>query len=73
MKYPIMCQTDIDYLARKERYKDLLREAECNRLFQTIRPNQSVLRSRVGKWLAELGVRRPRRPRAEGVMPERQS
>jgi hypothetical protein len=62
MKYRVVCQTDIDYLARKERYKDLLREAESNRLIQTIQPKQPVLRSRAAKWLTELGARRPRRP-----------
>jgi hypothetical protein len=54
MKYPIMCQTDIDYLARKERYKDLLREAEHERLIQSIRakqPGNQRWHRRVAIWI----------------------
>jgi hypothetical protein len=40
MNYRVMFQTDIDYLARKERAKDLLREAEHERLIQTIQLKQ---------------------------------
>jgi len=67
-----MCQLDIDYLARKERCKDLLREAEREQLMQTMRPKQPVLRNRVGKWLAELEARRPRRPHSDSAMAKHQ-
>ena len=67
MKYRIMCQTDVDYLARKERARDLLREAERERLVQTTRSEQAALLSRLGTWLAQLATRRPRR--SQSVMP----
>ena len=54
MKYPIMCQTDIDYLAHKERCKDLLREAEHERLIQAIRakqPGNQRWHRRVTNWI----------------------
>jgi hypothetical protein len=49
-----MCQTDVDYLARKERCKDLLREAEHERLIQTIRakqPGSQRWHWRVANWI----------------------
>lgn len=54
MKYPIMCQTDIDYLVHKERCKDLLREAEHERLIHTIRarqPGNQRWHRRVANWI----------------------
>ena len=54
MNHRDMCQTDIDYLARKERTKDLLREGERERLIQTIRLKQPGNRGwhrRVAIWI----------------------
>ncbi len=61
MNYRIMCQTDVDYLARKERTKDLLRAAERERLIQTVRLKRPTLWSSVGKWLAVNSVRQHER------------
>jgi hypothetical protein len=52
-----MCQTDVDYLARKERTKDLLRAAERERLTESILLKQAGLRSSIGRWLAELAAK----------------
>jgi hypothetical protein len=72
MNYPIMGQTDVDYLARKERTKDLLRAAERERLIQTTRPKQPTLRSSIGRWLAELAAGQPERSQSDSVMAEHQ-
>ncbi len=55
MNYHVIRQTDADYLARKERAKDLLPEAKRERLIQTFRFKQPVMQSRIGKWLVESG------------------
>lgn len=52
-----ICKSDIDYLARKERSKDLLREVERDRLIQAIRLRQPVKGSRIGPRLVELAAK----------------
>jgi hypothetical protein len=54
MNYRVTCQTDVDFLARKERCKDLLRDVEHARLIQTARLKQPALVSNLGKWLRRI-------------------
>ena len=63
MKCRILCQTDLDYVAGKERCKDLIRAAEHDRFVSTIQARQPARSTTVGRWVAGLVSRKGKQPR----------
>jgi hypothetical protein len=54
MNYRVTCQTDVDFLARKERCKDMLRDVERERLIRTAQLKQPALGSSFGRWIRRI-------------------
>jgi hypothetical protein len=63
MKCRIVCQTDLDYVAGKERCKDLIRAAEHDRFVSAIQPRQPVQGTNLGRWVAGLVSWKGKQPR----------
>ena len=54
MNYRVTCQTDLDYLARKERCKDMLRDVEHERLIRTAQLEHAAWVSHLGTWIRKI-------------------
>jgi len=67
MNYRVTCQTDVDFLARKERCKDMLRDVERERLIRTARLKHPALMSNLGKWIRQIVAGEPGRIECDRV------